>query len=333
MNILKKITALLLVFTLVFSFAACTGGDVEPTGLDFENGPTVPPVVPEDPDRGDKKVNIAAVEGVGGLPFLRLSLDRGYAYNLVGTGASPTEVADMLKSNKISIAAVGIEDIPVLAAQTDIRILAVSAKMTLSAMMKKPPEGEDNSSKSRDVYCGGKDTAVQYVAEEIFREKGTSNVTFLTDEEINEKMKNGEDCIFILQEPEALYATASYPDYSRASTLTNSWSEDYVPAYSCIVARGDFVDANPLTVKEFLVHIEGITNSFATETGAIYTALEFVKKGWYSSNETAMKAVNTSGIVYVEKEEMKKSVKSTLDFLNAKNPAIGQVDDSVFYMG
>lgn len=330
----KKIIALVLVLVTVFSLASCNGigGKEKTTKSEIELAPTVQENTVPNPDRGENKVRISALGAVGGFPLLRLALDRGYGYTIVERGADSMKSAQLLKENKVDIASVRVEELPAIAAQTDIVVLAGLNNLVISAVVKSDSEAKtikDFSGKT--VYCGGKDTIGQRATEKAFADAGVNaELVFMTDDEISQKIKSGDGEYFLLREPQAIYAVAENSDCKRAFEAVKA---DDGLADSCLVARADFVAQNPEILKETVLHVESCTNSLCTDSGKLYTAAEFVNAGYFSSNETALNAITYSGIGFTEKEDMKASINGTLEFAGRYNSAIKPLADSYFYMG
>lgn len=330
----KKIIALMLVLVTALSLASCggIGGTEKTTASEIDLAPTAQENEIADPDRGENKVKISAIGAVGGFPLLRLALDRGYAYTIVERGVDSMKSAQFLKENKVDIASVSVEALPAIAQQVDIVVLAGLNDLVISAVVKNDSEVKDIKALSgKTVYCGGKDTVAQYVTEKAFADAGISaELIFMTDDEVSLKIKSGEAEYFILREPQAIYAVAEKAEYKRAFAITSS---DDAKADSCLIARADYVAKNPETVKEIIAHVESCTNSLGTDGGKLYTATEFVTAGYFSSNQTALKAVSESGINFSEKEDMKAAINETLEFAGKYNSAIKPLPDSAFYIG
>ncbi len=328
MRYFKKIFAFMLALTMVFSLAACKDEPSE-GGSEIENAPTVAPVQLSDPDRGEDKIKIAAAER--DYPFRKLSIDRSYAYEVTAKDLDSASAADMLLKNQVSIASLSLEDAAKAASQADVRILAVTSEVRLSLITKGKEIKDLESLSGKTVYCGGKDTFIQTVTEEIFSDNGVrADLVFLSDSEAAAKIKNGEAELFILQEPEGLYAVSQNADYGRAFEVTGYWKEDFQPVSRCIVARTDFVNANPELVKEFMTHIETCTNSLATEMGAMYNATAFVEEGFFTGSELTLSAINSTKHAYHEKEELKEIMTANYAFAGFETAAPA---DGVYYIG
>lgn len=328
MKYFRKIFAVLLVLTMVFSFASCKD-EPSQSGSEIENAPTVAPVQVSDPDRGEDKIRIAASEK--DYVFRKLSIDRSYAYEITAKDVDSAKAADMLLKNQVSIASLNVDDAAKVASQADVRILAVTSEIRLSLITKGEEMRKIESLGGKTVYCGGKDTFVQTVTEKIFSDKGVgADLVFLSDSEVAAKIKNGEAGLFILQEPESIYAISQNADYSRAFEISGYWEEEFSPVSRCVVARADFVTANPELVKEFMTHIETCTNSLSTEMGAMSNATAFAQEGFFPASELTLNAINSTKHAYYEKEALKEIVSA--NFALAGSEA-ASVSDAVYYMG
>lgn len=329
----KKIIALMLVLVSVLSLASCggIGGTEKTTASEIELAPTAQENAVSDPDRGENKVKMSVISAVGGFPLLRLELDRGYGYTIVERGADSMKSAQLLKEKKADIASVRVEALPAIAAQTDIVVVAGLNNLVVSAVVKSDSEAESIKDFSgKTVYCGGKDSIAQYATEKAFADAGVrAELVFMADDEVSQKIKSGEAEYFVLREPQAIYAVAENEDYKRVFEVVKA---DDGMADSCLVARADFVAQNPEILKETVLHVEGCTNSLCTEGGMLYTATEFVKAGYFSSNETASQAITHSGIKFTEKDEMKEAVNGTLEFAGRYNSELKPLDDGAFLL-
>ncbi len=325
----RKIIALLLVLVTVFSLASC--GEKEPVS-EIDAAPTAEQHEVADPDRGENKVRVSAISAVGGFPILRLVLDREYAYTIVERGVDSMKSAQLLKDNKVDIASVRVDELPAIAAQTDIVVLAGLNNLVVSAIAK----GDSGVKSIKDfsgktVYCGGKDTLSQYVTEKAFADAGVNaELIFMSDDEVSLKLKSGEAEYAVLREPQAIYLVSEKSEFRRAFRVMDV---DDIKADSCLIARADYVAKNPEIIKEIVIHVESCTNSLCTDGGKLYTSAKFVTAGYFSNNETALNAISESGIAFTEKEEMKASINATLEFAGRYNSAITPLPDNAFYMG
>ncbi len=335
----KKIVALALACVMmVLSFASCAGKNPETVtttaanGSGMEEAATVAPVK-NNPDRGESKLKLAAPSGSGGLAFLKLEIDRGYAYTLVNKGVASSQVAEMLKNNQASVGAVTLEDAAKLSAETDIKILAVNAYLKLTLLQKGEAITEISDINGKTVYATGEGTYIQYFIEEIIAENSfRCDIVYLDSAELTQKAKAGEIDFCIMTEPEASGVAAENTEMKRVLDFTALTKKEFAPVQNCIVARADYVEANPEIIKEFLTHIETNSNFIKTETGAMYSAEVFTQRGYYSDQQLALKAINAGGTTYVEGEEMKTVIEDNLDIIGRANPEIPAVAEDVYYI-
>lgn len=328
MKYFKKIFAFTMALAMVLSLASCKDEPSE-GGSEIENAPTVATVQASDPDRGENKIKTAAPER--DYPFRKLSIDRSYAYEVTAEGVTSASAADMLLKNQVSIASLTLEDAAKVASQADVRILAVTSEVRLSLITNGKESKNLEALGGKTVYCGGKDTFVQTVTEKIFSDNGVrAELVFLSDSEVAAKIKSGEAENCILQEPEGIYAISQNENYIRAFEVTGYWKEDFQPVSRCVVARTDFVNANPELVKKFMTHIETCVNSLCTETGAMYNTTAFVDEGYFEGKELTLSAINSTKHAYHEKEELKEIMIANYALAGFETAA---PSDSVYYMG
>lgn len=317
MNSFKRIFALFIAGVTVVSLASCGKGDNAATTAPVTvEGATVAPMEIPDIDRGEEKINIAAPEDATGIAFLKLALDRGYAYNVEMSGVTSASAAEKLKNGEADIAVLSLEDISKLSSQADIRVLAVNSALKLSLIENGDAVTNVNDLKGKTIYCGLDDAASQAVAKAIFADNGMSvDLVFASAAEVETKMKNGEVQLCIFAEPDATRIASENEGFSKKADMTAAWKKDYAPVQSCVVAKADFVEANPDKIKEFLEHAEIGINYLTSEAGAGTVALQLAESGYFSTADIARDSINACGFVFADGEEMQAMVEGYCAFL------------------
>ena len=313
----KRIFAFVLACAMLASLAACNKGENAVTTVPVTmEGATVPPMEVPDIDRGEEKINIAAPADATGLAFSKLIIDRSYAYNVEIKDVTSASAAEKIKNGEVEIAVVSLADAAKLAAEADIKILAVNSVVKLSLVENGDTLKDVSDLNGKTVYCGVTDAASQAVAKEIFDDNGTKvELIFASAADVEAKMKNSEATICIFAEPDATRIVSANGGYAKKADLTAAWKKDFAPIQSCIVVRADYAVANPETIMEFAEHIEMCSNSLLDEAGIGRAALQFVENGYFSSKELAEEAINSCGFVYIDGEEMQALIENNCKFL------------------
>lgn len=317
MNSFKKIFALILVCITVASLASCAKGDNAATTVPVTlEGATVAPIDISDIDRGEEKISIIAPENAMGYAFFKLAVDRSYAYDVVTKGVTSASAAEKFKNGEADIAVVSLEDASKLSTESDIRILAVNSTVKLTLIENGDTLTNVNDIKGKTVYCGIDGAASQAVAKAIFADNGmNADLVFASATEVETKLKNGEAKVCIFEEPAATRIVAENEGVSKKADMTVAWKRDYAPVQSCIVAKADFVEANPDKIKEFIEHAEIGTNYLASELGAGDFAPQFVENGYFSSDVLGRDTLIACGFVFAYGEEMQTMLEGYCGFL------------------
>ncbi len=338
MSNFKKTVALLLVALSVLALAACGKEEAANTSTTAVQGnyddKETQDELPPDPDRGEDKIKIVAPADFSSLAISKLAIDRSYAYVVEQKGITSASAAEKLKNGDAQVAVLPIADAANLAAQTDIKILAVNTNLVLSVVAKEELVKDGYSDlRGKTVYACGEGTYIQWVTEEILKNKGiNANVIYTTVEDIDAKMKSGEAEICILPEFDGTRLVNTNKGFAKKFALTSLWTEDFAPAATCIVARADYVEANPEYIKEFITNAEMATNScIDNEAGTGYMAQILTSNGYFSDFELAKKSVSAVDFVFLYGEEMKAAFEANIEFYADCGAEITAPADSVYY--
>lgn len=339
MNNFRRFVALLLAVFCVASFAACGKDEAAvttaaPDSGNHEDKETVDEVVTV-PDRGENKIKIAAPADSGGLAFSKLAIDRSYAYSVEQKGITSAVAAEKIKNGEAQVAVLNIADAVSLASQADIKIIAVNTNLVLSVLGKGDTVKGYSDLNGKTVYACGEGTYIQWVIEKTLKDNGIkADIVYASVDEINAKMKSGEAEICILPEFDGTYLANANADagFVKKFPLLSLWKEDFVPAATCVVARTDYIEANPQYMKELISDFEMATNSgIDNEAGTGYLAQILTQNGYFSDFELAKRAVSAVGFVYLDGEEMKAAIEANVEFYAACGAAIAAPADTAYY--
>ncbi len=308
MKILKRITAVLLAFLLVFSFAACNdnGNQADESTTSYER---------------EAKTRIAEFSGISSLGISKLKADRGYAYS-VSSHTDLQEIETLLKNGETDLAAVPVEFAAKLFNDTKggVKIIAINSLGSIYLVSK------DESIKgladigSKTVYASGKGTASEYVINYIFGKNNINpNVEYVaTDAELAALAIEGKADICILSEPMATKVVMGNAEMKRAVDFAEEWKKasGSGQAQSVIVARTEYIEKNSEYIEQFLMHNEISINFFGEyiEVGAkMLTELKY-----FSTIDNARECLPYCKLYFIRGEEMKPLVQSVCDALPAE---------------
>lgn len=337
MNNFRRIIALMLAVACLASFAAC-GNEKEDTATTtaFNNyaDKEIKEELPPDPDRGEDKIKLVAPADFSGLTFSKLAVDRSYAYTLEQKGVTSAAAAEKLKSGKAQVGVLTLEDAAKLATQTDIKIIAINTNLVLSVIAKGDAVKEGYSDlNGKTVYACGEGTYIRWITDYVFKSKGIkADIVYTTVSDIEAKMKSGEAEICILPEFEGTRLVSANTDYAKKFPLVSLWDKDFAPAATCIVARADYIAAEPEYFNELLSDVEMAANSCIDNEGGVgYMAQILTANGYFSDFELAKKSISAVGFVYLRGEEMKKTFEANIDFYADNGADVSVPAESVYY--
>lgn len=337
MSNFKKTVALLLAVLCLMSVTACGKNEnaTETTTaavLNHEDKETQDEEVTV-PDRGENKIKIVAPADSGGLAFSKLAVDRSYAYIVEQSGITSAAAAEKIKNGEAQVAVLALADAAALAAQTDIKILAVNTNIVLSVVASGEGTRGCKELNGKTVYACGEGTYVQWVIEEILDDNGVNaNIVYATVDDIDAKMKSGEAEICILPEFYATRLANTNEGFVKKFNLTLFWEEKFTPAATCVVARADYVEANPEYIKEMIADVEMATNScIDNEAGVGYLAQILTENGYFTDFELAKKSISAVDFVYLSGEEMKAAFEANVEFYAENGADVVAPEDSAYY--
>lgn len=101
--------------------------------------------------------------------------------------------------------------------------------------------------------------------------------------------------------------------------------------YGCIVARAEYVEANPEVISEFMTFSEVSVNYIGANIEQ--ATLFFTGNGYFDDNTACYNSIVSSNITFLEGDTMKSGVSKVLDVLYAADPEHigGAIPDESFY--
>ncbi len=351
---IKKLFAVILAFAMLLAFAGCT-----------DTGNTQTPTAENTDHIREVKTKVAVAEIPMAMALEKLKTDRAYAYEVT----SAQNAAELIKNGSADIAALPLDAAARLFKETNggVKLLSVINTSYLYVITNDAEIKSADKLKGQTVYAVGKGTANEHIINYVLSENGVDpekdvDIQYSDDAEaLVAKAINDKKGIYILPEPYATQivagtvvetetttaaaataATDETTEYKPTSTTsifgkTVSFSKEYKKltesafAYGCIVARTEYVNANPEIISEFMTFSEVSVNYIG---GNIEQAtIELTDSGYFTDNTAAYNSIISSGITFLEGEELKAAVSSALNALYSADPAPigGSIPDESFY--
>ena len=325
MKTFKRITAAMLAMFLLFGFAAC-GEKTEGESTDVLTELASSYI-------RDVKTKIAALDGVNSICISKFSVDREYNYETT-VYKTADEIAGLLKNGGTDIAVVPVDFAAKLYGETNgaIQLLAVNSLGFYHVVENGDKIKSIADLKGKTVYAAYQGTGFEAVINHIFTQNGIDpekdiDLQFkATDAEVAKLADGSTDVILILPEPYASKVIYNTETYKKAVSINAEWDEisETPLAQSVIVARKEFVEANPDITEEFLGFEKISINYLKTN---VYGAPVFLNDNGFVENAVlATDVIAGCNFSFLSREEMKTAVSAVL-------AVYGITVDDAFYYG
>lgn len=264
------------------------------------------------------------------------------AVDLDFTLTTPDELTPQIIQGNLDIAAIPANLASVLYNKTEgeISVLAINTLGVLSIVDTGDSIQSLEDLKGKTLYATGQGTTPEYSLSFLLSEAGIDLGSDVTVEwkseaaEIVAVMSEAEDeVIAMLPQPFVTVAQTQVEGLRVAVDLNEEWNaldNGSRLVTGVIIARNEFIEANPELVSDFLdAYSESI--SFVnenTDEAAVYVGeLDIVKE------PIAKKALPNCNITYMEGDEMQEAVSGYLAILHEKDPASvgGKLPEDDFY--
>ncbi len=323
---IKRITAAILALVMLFALASC-GENPETPVVDEDITETASSYI------RDTKTKIAAVDGAIGFGVTKFSVDRAYNYETEFL-ADASEVVSRLKAGTADLGTLPVSEAAKLYNETNgaVKLLAITGLGFYSVIENGEKIQDISDLKGKTVYAAYKGTAFEQTINYIFAQNGIDpekdiNFEFkATDKEVAELTAGGEASICILPEPYASKVLNNEKTYRKALSFNAEWDKisETPLAQSVIVARTEYIDANPDIIKEFIGFDKISVNYLITDT---YGAPVFLSDNGFCETATLASAVVPSlNLRFINGEDMKAAVSKVLSDVYAIS-----VDDTFYY--
>ncbi len=320
---MKKILAILLTMTLLFSLTACNKKEdkKDDSKTDKSNSSSYTPV----------DMKIAYMTGPTGIGMAKLNADaendktkNNYTFEVAATA---NEFKDDFIAGNINIASVPTNVAASFYNETGgkIRMLAVNTYGVLSIVENGNSIKSIKDLKGKTIYSTGKDQNPEYILNYILEKndidpKKDLTIKFVNSDELIAKIISGEAKIAMAPEPAATTVLIKNNKLNRVLSINDEWSKvsDTPLMMGCVIALDSFVKENPKAIEMFLNEYEK-SIEFATKN--VDKTAEYCEKyGIAVSAAIAKKAIPNSNLCYITGNDMKVSVNSYLKVLFDANP-------------
>ena len=329
---MKKIVSLLLVFAIVFAFAACntTNNEEEPTTEAPYQSITM---------------RIAGLSGPTGIGMVNLMQSKDnqtakndYQFSVV---SDPTEIVSGMTNNSYDIAACPINLAATLynKLEGNIQVLAVNTKGVLYILENGNTINSLSDLAGKKLYATGQGSTPEYILNYLLEQSGVADkvtVEYVTShDELATLAASGKATISMLPEPKVTAALTKNADLRIALNLTEEFEKisGKTLIQGVIIAKKDFVEANKAAIDMFLTEYEASINAVNTD---IETAASLCEQyGIIPKAAVAKKAIPNCNIAYIDGADMKASVSANLQIFFDANPKSvgGKLPGEDFYYG
>ena len=346
----KRLIALLLALVLVLALAACGKTDTPET--------TDPAAAPTDTavDYKGETIKVAAIKGPTGMGMVHMMDDDNFAFTLT---SDPTEVATLLATGKVDIAACPLNLAANLAKKTNggVQMLAINTLGVLYLLTNGETVNTIDDLKGKTIYATGQGATPEYILADLLAANDLSDVKveFLSEHsELAAKLASGDCKIAVLPEPFVTVATNKNSAVHTALSLTDLWVDAHPGsrlAQGCVVARKAFVEKNPEGVQAFLaaarssvekVNTDPVASSDLMATHEIVDAALFAvpadtaeKKQAAAKTQKVNEVIGRCNIVFIEGAQMQQIADENFQVLFAADSASvgGALPTAALYYG
>ena len=329
---MKKVISLLLVFAIVFAFAACgtTNNEDETTTEAPYQSVSM------------KIAGLAGPTGIGMVNLMKSQDDKiaknDYTFSVV---SDPTEIVAGMTNNSYDIAACPINLAATLynKLEGNIQVLSVNTKGVLYILENGNTINSLADLAGKKLYATGQGSTPEYILNYLLDKSGIADkveVEYVTShDELATLAASGKATISMLPEPKVTAATSKNADLRIALNLTEEFEKisGKTLIQGVVIAKKDFVEKNPDAVKMFLKEYEASINAANNDIETTSALCE--QYGIIPKAAVAKKAIPNCNIAYIDGADMKASVSANLQIFFDANPKSigGKLPSDDFYFG
>lgn len=329
---MKKVISLLLVFAIVFAFAACgtTNNEDETTTEAPYQSVSI------------RVAGLAGPTGIGMVNLMKSQDDKiaknDYTFSVV---SDPTEIVAGMTNNSYDIAACPINLAATLynKLEGNIQVLSVNTKGVLYILENGNTINSLADLAGKKLYATGQGSTPEYILNYLLDKSGIADkveVEYVTShDELATLAASGKATISMLPEPKVTAATSKNADLRIALNLTEEFEKisGKTLIQGVVIAKKDFVEKNPDAVKMFLKEYEASINAANNDIETTSALCE--QYGIIPKAAVAKKAIPNCNIAYIDGADMKASVSANLQIFFDANPKSigGKLPSDDFYFG
>ena len=295
----------------------------------------------EEPLKVADTTRVTALKGPTGMGMAKMMTDADEKYEF-SLSAAPADVQGALISNSVDIAAIPTNLASVLYNKTNgaIKVLALNTEGVLYILDATDTVKTVEDLRGKTIGATGQGSTPEYILRYILTENGIdpeNDVTleFYTEHaELATRMASGDVEIGMLPEPNVTTTMMKNDKLVKALDLTQEWNKvapESALVQGCIVARQEFIDNYPDSVKAFLEEYSASVEYINTNENAPEIIAEL---GIVPSAQIAEKALDSCNICYYDSNSlMKEKLSGFLEVLASFSPAAvgGTLPDENFY--
>lgn len=329
---MKKAISLLLVFAILFAFAACGTTNNEPEATTEAPYQSI-------------TIRVAGLSGPTGIGMVNLmksqddkTAKNNYQFSVV---SDPTEIVAGMTNSSYDIAACPINLAATLynKLEGNIQVLSVNTKGVLYIIENGNTINSLADLAGKKLYATGQGSTPEYILNYLLEKSGiTDKVTVeyvASHDELATLAASGKATISMLPEPKVTAALTKNADLRIALNLTEEFEKisGQTLIQGVVIAKKDFVEQNPEAIKMFLKEYEasiGAVNADIETTSALCEQYGIIPKA-----AVAKKAIPNCNIAYIDGADMKASISANLQIFFDANPKSigGKLPSDDFYFG
>lgn len=311
---MKKLLALVLSLILVVSaFVSCA---------------------PKETVLPDVTVRLAGMKGPTTMGLVKLLDDNAegltkvkYDFSLKGAA---DEIVPLITKGELDIAAVPANVASVLYNKTNgaVSVLAINTLGVLYVVERGESVHSVADLKGKTIYATGKGTTPEFSLRHVLKANNIDPDKDVTLEfmgeatEVVAKLSQKPGAIAMLPQPYVTVASSKITDLSLRLDLNAEWnkvSADSKMVTGVVIARNEFIEQYPETVKAFLDEYKASVEFVNSDNAA---AAELIAEiGIVEKAPIAQKALPYCNITFIEGDELKTSLSGYLKVLYENNPA------------
>lgn len=318
MKKLLSIVAIVLSITMLFSLAGCGNNDTA-------SNPSSSNTSSEEYKAVD--MHVACLKGPTGVGMAKLMDDarlnktaNNYTFT-VATAAD--EISGKIINGEINIASVPTNLAAKLHQKTNgkITMLAVNTLGVLSFLSSDESVKTMADLKGKTIYSAGEGSNPEYILKYILKqnnidpEKDVTIKFVATGEQLSAAMISGQATVAMVPEPAATTVLTKKNTVKRIFTVNDEWEKvsDSKLMMGCVVALDSYIENNRDAVDKFLAEYKAsieFANKSIDDTAAFCETYGIVPNA-----AIAKAAIPTCNVKYVDKNDMKTSIKGYFEVL------------------